>query len=295
MTLRAAIANGDSLTAQDGPYGITPYQGWPTKLMDLLAASGASVIVRNGAVSGYTTANMITRMPVLVQTELQYGSWPVMAILFGGVNDPGVSISGPTTTLNLSTLARMYKSRALNAVAGQASLPAGITSGTNYIVMADTSTTGGNTAALTGALTGVQAGIQTWQSRNGLAAESGWGRISTPTNGTSKILMVTPQFLNFPSGGDTMSTHLSHSGQNSSYLGVDTAVKNAATAESTAVLDLYSYMQDRLISTQDPQNSGIWHVLAANQHFNDYGGSIVGQAVYDAIVAAGWLPSLQVP
>lgn len=94
------VANiGDSLSYNIGFSSPEPYQFWAKQLETSLRGLGCNVISINGGISGNTTTQMVTRKAMLTSQGV-----PSLGIVFGGVNDPGNSITGTTTQSNLTTL-----------------------------------------------------------------------------------------------------------------------------------------------------------------------------------------------
>lgn len=284
---KTIAAIGDSLT-HNITLSVRPDQFWPEQLAGLLRDDGYAVKARNFGISGNTTTQMLARI-----AELTMFDTPDIAVIFGGVNDPGNAIASATTTANVRGMIRYLKNGCAGVVSGQASLPSGKTDGVRYIVTSDTSTTGGTKPDLSG----TQAGVQVWECRNGLSGVDGWGRVNdlaAADRPVNRFVVVSPQFLNYTAGGDTVGASGSHSGQGATYKAVNDAVSSAATSEGAEFCDLYAYMQDRIIDGYDTAASASWHVAGANQHLNPYGEQLVARAVLATITAAsGWLDALQ--
>ncbi len=294
---------GDSLS-HNITLGVPMHRFWAEVLAGRLRdLQSCGVRARNFAISGNTTTSMLARIHEMVRYDI-----PVIAIIFGGVNDPGSGISSATTTANIQAMIKYLKNGCAPIpgvgtaayVAGQASLPAAGTEGTRYVVLSDTSSTGGlNPSGYTGdhvTLTGTHSGPQVWECRNSAAGETGWSRVSTLSSPiVSKFILVSPQFLNFTSPGDTVDAGGTHSGQNASYNAVLNAVSTAATNEGsgTVFADLYLYMQARINAGKDSALSGSWHVTGTNQHLNTYGNDLIASFIYSTIVAqSGWITAL---
>lgn len=279
-------AMGDSVT-HNTIYGVPLYNFWPGKLAGLLRDNGRSVRARNFAISGNTTTQMLARV-----SEMAIYDTPDIAIIFGGINDPGSSITSATTTANIRAIIRYLKNGAAGVVTNPSNLPSGNVEGARYIVTSDNSSSGGVLPDLSGA----QTGVQVWEARNGLAGESGWGRVNdlaAADRPTNRFVVVGPHFYNFTAGADTVGVSGSHSGQNATNAAVHTAVSAAATAEGAALCDVYAYMQDRIIDGYDTAASASWHVANTNLHLNAYGESLVAGAVLETITAqSGWLEAL---
>lgn len=197
---------GDSLTENDN-LGVPAHLMWPGKLQASLNGLGANCVCRNFGRSGNTTAQMVTRFSRMTQFSI-----PKIGIIFGGVNDPGASITQAQTQANIESM---------------------ITSLQNA--------------------------------------------------GVSRIMVIIAHYLNFSTGGDTLTTPYA------SYVSVRNAQQAAANAHTGVVfVDLYNYFRNRIVNGQDTQGSFSWHVADANQHFNAYGANLVAQCILASIQAQGW-------
>ncbi len=84
------LTHGDSNTAG---YGVDPGEAWPDRVAVALEAAGASVVVRNMAVSGYTVANMYNSRENIAyhwDSHAQFkrpATARNIALLMGGTND----------------------------------------------------------------------------------------------------------------------------------------------------------------------------------------------------------------
>jgi hypothetical protein len=270
----------------------------PERLAARLRALGYSVRARNFAKNGNTTGTTAAHMIARFREMLLYDNpnnnpptpWPAAAVIFGGVNDPGNGITTAQTTANLRAMVKALKNGTTNFTSSWVSLPANQPEGTRYIVINDAALSGGvnpagNVAVPT--ITGGGSGSAAcWMARNGLAGEAGWSRVADLTPWcVPLIVLVTPQFINWASGGDTVDPGGTHSGQGGVYAAVDGAVKAAAAAEGVALCDLYAWLQQRIIDGKDPALTPTWHVANANQHFNVYGEDLVAQAVLETMAA----------
>ena len=121
-------AIGDSLTF-NASFMTMPHQFHPEVLAGLLRDAGCPVYARNFGSSGNTTTQMRARLGTL----LQRGA-PRLVTVWGGVNDPGNSITGATTQANLEAM-------------GAALLDAGV----QYVIVGNTQylnyTSGGDSIA----------------------------------------------------------------------------------------------------------------------------------------------------
>lgn len=91
-------AMGDSLTVNH-TLGDGTEDFWPERLAVGLRALGVPIRARNYGRSGNTTTDMLARISVMTQIDT-----PRLAGIWGGVNDPGNSITGSTTQSNIETM-----------------------------------------------------------------------------------------------------------------------------------------------------------------------------------------------
>lgn len=91
-------AIGDSLT-HNFSLDVRPDQFWPQRLTALLGGEDVAIRARNFGRSGNTTTQMLARLSRMTQFDV-----PRLAIIWGGVNDPGNGIVGATTQANIETM-----------------------------------------------------------------------------------------------------------------------------------------------------------------------------------------------
>jgi lysophospholipase L1-like esterase len=115
--------------------------------------------------------------------------------------------------------------------------------------------------------------------------------------GTQYVVVVSTQYLNWASGGDTTGTaEFSGSG----YGAVRTAERDAAVAREAVYPDrvvycsLFNYMKALIVSGAVTQGADTyWHTSVGNQHLNAVGEQIVADAVLATIQAqSGWITAL---
>lgn len=300
--MKTLAALGDSQTQPWG-WGALPWQTW---VPSVARNFGASWRGRAFGVGGDTTTQILARSGIIHRYET-----PDMVAIYAGVNDPGASISQATTQNNLEALILVAKhgvkgdGEALTTVvADQTALPASGEPGQRYVVLSDTSTTGGmvkvanTTQAAT--ITGTATGPTVWECRYSRAGELGWGRIAvraTAPTVCNKIVVVTANYLNYTTGGDTLTTPFA------TYAPVRQAQADAVTQQNVTVgglpsvvlANLYAYQRARIVAGTDPDFSAVaydqarsWHATQNNQHHNQYGHALVAECVTAAVVAAGW-------
>lgn len=300
--MKTCAALGDSQTQPYG-WGAEPWRAWGP-LLD--RALGDEWIVRTFGVGGDTTAQLLARLGAAFRYDT-----PAMAAVYIGVNDPAASIVQATTQLNIeaSIMALKHGARGNGldyavSVADVASLPATGEPGQRYVVLADASTTGGQTAVVNAGqaatITGAATGPTVWEYRYPRAGEYGWGRVAvraTAPTVVKQIVVVSTNYLNYTTGGDTLTTPYS------AYASIRTAQQAAVTAQAVTVggkpavvyADLYAAQKARIQSGADPDFSSVaydaaqsWHATQNNQHHNAYGHQLVEQTVRAAITTAGW-------
>jgi lysophospholipase L1-like esterase len=105
--------------------------------------------------------------------------------------------------------------------------------------------------------------------------------------GVKNILVVSTQYLNFSTGGDTLSTPYVP------YADIRNVQQEAANTHGVVFVDLFNFMRNRIVNGTDTQGSYSWHVADGNQHFNSYGCGIVADCVFEAIRNQGWVDSLR--
>lgn len=230
------------------------------------------------------------------------------------------AITQAQTQANIQACIKVLKFKAVGAGAGQgciawtpSRLPANGEPGRRYVVMHDNSTTGGaqrTSTAQNPNITGDYSASpqQTvWEWRNPQAGELGWARVATSataafSDGCSRVLVFTPSYLNWASGGDNYNTSTGTGSQFASYVPIHAAATAAATAESVTLCDVYDF-QSKLIyggtfnglvlASETTQGSESYHYVAGNQHYNAYGHDTVARAAAQTIINTGWVTSLQ--
>jgi hypothetical protein len=237
---------------------------------------------------------------------------PDIALIHIGVNDPGNSITQATTQANIQAIIKSLKYGVNGAGAGLGSgvsvaapsnLPVNGAPGQRYIVLSDNSTTGGvgakaagQTPTITGTVSG--SGQSVWEYRYPLSGEYGWGRIAvagTPPTHCKNIVVVSPNYLNFTTGGDTLSTPYA------TYANIRTAQQAAVSAENVVVAgkpsviysDVYSFLRSRIVAGIDPDFSSVaydqnrsWHYTQNNQHKSAYGHALDAEKISVDILSA---------
>lgn len=307
MTTKTVAVGGDSQTTYLNNLGVSPVDCWPEALGRGLRAGGKDVRARGFGINGNTTTTLLDRL-----NDLFLFDTPEIAGLYIGVNDPGNSILQATTQLNIEAMCMALKHGArgdgLGApyVAGQANLPATGRLGQRYVVLSDTSTTGGVAewhSSHTATITGTVSGANVWEFRQPLAGENGWGRVARATTAPSvvdKIFVVGANYLNWTSGGDTTSVDYSTYATVRAAQAAAVAAQNVTVAGRASVVfvDLHAFQKARLVAGIDLNFRSVsydqarsWHVADANQHHSAYGHALVAQAVQAAIPSA-WLNDL---
>lgn len=303
---------GDSQTDSDAGFATAGFDTWPAQLQRSLRANGVNARCRSFGKSGDTSAQALAR----VADCFIYGT-PDAAIVYIGVNDPGNSITQAQTQQNIEATILALRHRAVGdglgsgpTVAGQANLPKTGKLGDRYVVLSDTSTTGGQAAfddahhaTITGSVAADGNGFKTsvWEYRYSAGGELGWGRVAVKATapildssgapiGVPDVVVLSTNYLNFTTGGDTTDTPYT------TYANVRAAqqaavVATAATGATVTYADLYT-LQKGLIgngatdATSGGYDTTSWHYKQDNQHHNAFGHSLVARAASAATTAA---------
>lgn len=327
-TTRRMLARAWCMNQRETPDGVTIWGG----TNDAIGATGISSITSVGTVAtitslieghGFLGGELITvtgaapaaynvtnaAVTVVSPTVFTYpmGSAP------GAQTNPisGITAASPIslaqTQANLQAIIKCAKFGARWAVAGQANLPAVTTQGMRLVVMTDTSVNGGEPAGpgQTATVTGAGGSTQTvWESRFNAAGEKGWGRV-TNTAGTTtpdhvtRIIVLGQHYLNWSSGGDTVSTPYAP-WDNITGLRVyqnAAVVAEQVTGATIIYADQHAFFQARIVlgpPTGDTQGDHLWHAAdTPNVHFSAYGNGLAGQFHASTITAqTGWLAAL---
>jgi len=195
------------------------------------------------------------------------------------------------------------------ALYNQSQLPAGNFFGCRFVVMNDTSTTGGAAATQGGqaaTITGTSSGITVWEWRYAISGEGsagagsgpgGWGRIaiiSTPsTNALTKIFVPSMHYLNWSSGGDTTGTAYQPYDAVTGIRAQQIAAVNAEArydGGQTQYIDIYNTFRTRILAGQDAAGYNAntsWHVADLDVHRNAYGEDLVSIAILGSATTAG--------
>lgn len=311
---------GDSQTVLATSYGVQGFECWPAKVQQSLRRAGKRVRVHVAATGGHDTSNLLARISDAFPRDGLGTVQPRVAILAIGVNDPG-NFTTSQTQANIQAAIKAIKHRAIGdgfencaPVAGQANLPANGLFGQRYVVLNDTSTTGGQPATdpdhhatVPGSVAADANGQRqsVWEYRMPMPGEAGWGRVRGTTGdplvgqdgtiiGCSRIVVVSANYLNFASTGDTLTTPYAV------YAAIRSAQQAAVAAEnvgacSVQYADQYSYERGLIAAGTIPNRAAgdaydatrSLHYADGNQHF-----SPLGHATRERVVTPLVLPSL---
>lgn len=296
---------GDSHATTTSPYAIPAYQTVGPTISSLLRRHGNSYRDRTFGVGGERTDQIRARMDSMFLYDT-----PDIAVLIAGTNDALQSVAQSTIQANLQSMIKALKHRAVGdgvgggcVVADQTALPATGEMGQRYVVLSDTSTTGGMNAwdaSQSTTMTGSVSGQTVWEYRHSRPGEWGWGRIavaaSAPT-ACKRIVILGGNYLNFTTAGDTLSTPYAAGVTCRAAQQAAVAAENVAVAGKPSVIyvDLYAAFRQRIVSGKDPDFSATsyaqgqsWHVADGNIHNNVYGIQLTAAAVVAAIEST-WL------
>lgn len=317
------LVQGDSHSAYITTQGGRPDQQWHQQMAELLTAAGINLRVRSFALAGATSSGVLSRQ----HQSFLYDD-PSLAFLYVGVNDPGNGIDAQGTQKYIQAIVKGWKYRVMGRayetyvdgerqwrgqdtdtawVAGQASLPANGSAGQRYIVLDDTSTTGGvqddtrdgEHDLVAGTISADSNGQKqtVWEFRNTRAGEYGWARVATNETepwGIDKIVVVSTPYRNTGTGGaDDIDTPLAANVlvRDAQVAAVDEENVTVDGLDTVVYGDIYDAFRQRIIDGKDPDFSGgdpadlavSWHNQEADQHLNPYGKRITAEVLTDLI------------
>jgi hypothetical protein len=223
------------------------------------------------------------------------------------------------TQANLQALAKCFKycvkgvsvgTGSLVSVWNTSMLPKNAKVGDRMIVMQDVSPTGGCKNNIVSSSQTIIANYSSsptqavWECRNSLAGEAGWSRVAISstapfTDGCQNVVIVTPNYQNWSTGGDNYNTITNAGTRYTAYVSIRQTCIDASQAESVKACDLYDYMSKLIYAGQDgsamfegvivypevAQGDFAWHYIDGNQHHNEYGHLVVARAVYLSVQA----------
>jgi len=112
------------------------------------------------------------------------------------------------------------------------------------------------------------------------------------TAGTRRFVVLGYHYLNWTAGGDTVGTPKADSAAIRALQAAAVAPIDALLGAECLYVDLWAVMAARITVGTDTQGSYSWHRSDSNVHLNPYGEAIVGQALYDAMLSAGWIAEI---
>lgn len=259
------------------------------------AYTDASTIVFNGgSVAGYSAVPVVDGGYVKgirfrargTSTGTPYVTWTAP----GGGADCTIqrgSIDTDNTTFHLRAIAKFYRNGCVDVLRTPNMLPENRPIGERWLILYDTSTTGGVTdaqaalainvfgepARLGGTISALTPTI--WVSRNGKKGEAGWSRIADQKDSGVRVHMLGQHYRNY-SGGDTTGTPLTP------YASYRQCSVDAVTAEGDAsvdYLDVYNYMRGLIVSGVESDGTGSYGAKSDNQHPGPYGCSVIADGI----------------
>lgn len=270
---------GDSLT-HNYTTQVNLAEFWPTRLAAALTEAGADSRAKNCGTSGNTTGMMWGRVSALTNDGV-----PDLAVLFGGVNDPGSNGLVQASPIPTATSFALASGEGARFSAGC------------WINVNDTTANAGSAARQVQSVVGdvitltmplASAPAAGSVIRNDTYLNLGMMIDALAAVGCDKILVVSAQYKNFASGGDTLSIPYAP------YVPVRTAQSAIAAAKGAMFVDLYAYMRSLIVEGTIMQgNDTAWHVAVSDQHLNAVGEQIVADAVMSTVEGVdGWIEAL---
>ncbi|MDQ0241156.1 GDSL-type esterase/lipase family protein [Arthrobacter bambusae] len=308
MTKQTLTAIGDSQTTLLNAYQVPGFATWAAQLTRMLRREGYSIRTRAFGIGGERTDQFLARADAV-----SFYDTPLIVAINGGINDKLQSIADATIQANLQALIKVAKFGVRGdtnrigsgvTVSGQASLPATANQGDRYVVLSDTSTTGGiGPVGLSqpAKISGTIAGQTVWEcAYPGQSGERGWYRIATNTTtptACTRVLVIGYGYQNWTTGGDTPSTPLAANAALRADQQAAVTAENVLIGGNASVVfvDVYAAMLARINAGTDPDFSAVsydatksWHAVQNDLHHNSYGHALVAQFVRAAIPSS-WL------
>ncbi len=266
--LKIIAALGDSHT-QNNANGAG---GLPTAYPAVVAQRlgvGTWVDVNRG-ISGNTTAEMAARIDEIFESGL-----PHVVVVYGGTNDSsgqGLIQASPAPAADRFCLLTdpfiRHDRDGWVRVAGELAQTDSVDTDIGQVILT-APLAGGAPAAGATVTIDTQATLE-------------WIIGQLQGRGCTRIILMVQHYLNFATGGDTLVSEPSH------LTTLRASQRAAAAAMTVELLDLYETFRARIVAGLDAQGSASWHVGQGNTHLNDYGQSIIGQALSDRINQLGW-------
>lgn len=259
------IGVGDSHTYNIS-YGQTMDDFYPARLDGMMRPGWRKSSVNYG-VSGDTTAKIIARLVNVKSTDT--GN---VAILYAGTNDANyettVQASPPPTTTTFSVASNYgaaYKAGGYVVVNGVSALV--------LSVVGDAFTLAAPLSSAPAAGATVKSDIRTNLVLIGNALKA---------RGYTKLIVAGQHYLNFATGGDTVTTPLA------AQVALRAQQAGAAQDLGAVYVDFHAYMRALIVTGAFTQGDALWHVAASNTHLNNVGEQVLADALYAAMQAQGW-------
>jgi lysophospholipase L1-like esterase len=301
---RTITCLGDSLTGNYA-WGVPYTLMWPEVLAGKLRALSPPCLVkaRNFGHSGNTTGpysgevhnpgdDLIGRLGNMTTWEI-----PEIAILWGGVNDPGNGIAGYVTdTVQAGSTAGIVNvANGGQFHAGQAVVIDG--------VLATVASIAGNALTLASALP--NAPVTGRAVQQGTQANLQWMIGQLKAAGVARCIVLNTQYLNYSgAAGDTLTTPFAAYNTLRPFQAAAVSSYAGDPAIAVVLADLYGYLRGLIqagapvvyngVSYPMAQGNVNWHVADGNQHLNALGNELVARFLLSVIQAQpGWVAALQ--
>ena len=246
-------AEGDSHTSNVS-FGMVEAEFYPA-----LIGAGEGIVVRNFGASGESSAHMLAAVDSLFVEDI-----PSIASIYAGSNDEVTQIAAsPVPTASSFDVFDASKL----AIGGWVQV----------------NSESRKVASLTGTSVALEAPLTIVPiAGDDLAVDtftnlSGWIQ-AVKAKGVARVVVVGSHYLNFVSGGDTVST------EQTLRASVRGAQKAAALAEGAEYVDTYAYMRGLILAGNVAQGDwAVWHQGATNTHLTPVGEVVLADAIRAAI------------
>lgn len=255
---------GDSFTYNNG-YGQSADDFYP-HLLQVAGISGR--VGSNHGTSGYSTLNTIAALPTILSNVVGDA-----AVIYLGADDPvGTSTvqASPVATATQFAVATgfgvTYAAGGMITINGEDRM---VSNATGDVI---TVSTPFPTLPMTG-------DVVTIHTEPNLIAIGN----SVKAAGFTKLIVCGQHYLNFATGGDTLSTPLPK------YVALRAQQQAAAAALGAVYVDFHAYMRQLVVNGTYTQGDDLaWHVAVGNQHLNNVGEQILADCLLAAMQAQGW-------
>lgn len=253
-------AEGDSHTFNTS-FGLTPQEFYPSLVAN---RPGAGYVAVNYGWSGDSSAEMVNQVPAFTSDTR-----PDIATIYAGANDGPVNIlasPAPTTSVVTVDASARLAVDGWVTINGHSAQITGKAGDEITISPPMPAAPAANDEVLVDTQRNIEAWIDAMQAR-----------------GVPKIMVIGYHYMNWASGGDTLTT------EHPTRAALRALQAAAAASRSVPFCDTLAHMRAAVAAGDVVAGDDLsWHVAVGNTHLNAAGEQAVANAVHDAFVAQGW-------